>query len=151
MHLKEKEGAAHLLYLAGFRRIRDKYGDLQWSDGELDIILPRDNGELVREGEILRHCVGTYGESHVTEKQTIFFVRRHRRPERCYYTLSMNMTGEPKRVQLHGYGNERHGDHKQHRHSIPQKVLDFCDRWEKEIVAPWYRGQQNKTKEERTV
>lgn len=144
MNLKEKGKDSWMLYLAGFRRIRDKYGDLQWSDGELDIILPRDNGELVREGEILRHCVGTYGESHVTEKQTIFFVRRHRRPERCYYTLSMNMTGEPKRVQLHGYGNERHGEHKQYRHSIPQKVLDFCDRWEREILMPWYRGQLQK-------
>lgn len=144
MHLAEKGKDCWMLYLAGFRRIKEKYSDLQWSDGELDIIIPRDNGELVHEGATLRHCVGTYGEAHVTETQTIFFVRRHRRPERCYYTLSMNMTGEPKRVQLHGYGNERHGTHKEYRHSIPKKVLDFCDRWEREVLMPWYRGQQKK-------
>lgn len=146
LNLKEKGGGAGK-YLAGFRRIRDKFGDLQWSDGDLDIILPRDNGELIREGEILRHCVGTYGEDHVTESQTIFFVRRHRRRERCYYTLSMNMRGEPKRVQLHGYGNEHHGERKQYSHSIPKKVLDFCDRWEREVVRPWYLGQLKEKKE----
>lgn len=146
MHLKEKEGAAHLLYLAGFRKVLDKFGDLQWTDGELEIILPRDNGELVKEGEVLRHCVGTYGQSHVSESSVIFFVRRHRRPERSYYTLAMDMRGEPKRSQLHGYGNERHGDHKQYRHEIPAKVRAFCQRWEAEIVMPWYLGQQKQKK-----
>lgn len=125
----------------GFRRIYDKYAPLQWSDGELDIILPRDNGELVREGTVLRHCVGTYGKAHVNETSTIFFVRRHRRRERCYYTLAMNMSGIPKRSQLHGYGNEHHGDNKQYSHSIPKKVLDFCQRWEENVVMPWYKEQ----------
>lgn len=149
MYLAEKGKDSWMLYLAGFRRILNKYRDLQWTDGELEIILPKDNGDLVREGETLRHCVGTYGEAHVTERQTIFFVRRHRRPERCYYTLSMNMQGIPKRVQLHGYGNERHGDHKQYKHSIPRKVLDFCDRWEADILMPWYRAQLQKQKEDK--
>lgn len=151
MHLAEKGKDSWVMYLAGFRRIINKYGDLQWSDGELDIILPKDNGELVREGETLRHCVGTYGEAHVTERQTIFFVRRHRRPERCYYTLSMNLQGVPKRVQLHGYGNERHGAHKQFRHSIPQKVLDFCERWEREVLMPWWVSQMNSKEKEKTA
>lgn len=146
LNLKEQGQDSWMKYLAGFRRIRDKYGELQWTDGELDIILPRDNGELVREGENLRHCVGTYGQSHVSESSVIFFVRRHRRPERCYYTLAMDMRGEPKRSQLHGYGNERHGEHKQYRHEIPAKVRIFCQRWEEEVVKPWYLGQQKQKK-----
>ena len=56
----------------------------------------------------------------------------------------MNMRGVPKRVQLHGYGNERHGRNKEHRHSIPKKVLDFCDRWEREVLMPWYWDKQKK-------
>jgi len=142
MNLAEKGKESWLLYLAGFRRIIEKYGELQWTDGDLCIILPKDNGELVREGSTLRHCVGTYGQPHVTEEQTIFFVRHYRRPERCYYTLAVNMRGIPKRVQLHGYGNERHGRNKEYRHKIPQKVLDFCDRWEREVLMPWYRNKQ---------
>lgn len=46
--------------------------------------------------------------------------------------------------QLHGYGNERHGQYKQYTHSIPQKVRNFCDRWKNEVLIPWYVEQQKK-------
>ena len=36
----------------------------------------------------------------------------------------------------HGYGNElAHGEHL----NIPQRVLDFVDRWEAEILLPAFR------------
>lgn len=130
----------------GFDAVVDKYGQLQWTDGELCIILPKSYAELVQEGNVLRHCVGGYGNSHIEGKDTIFFVRRYRRPERNYYTLDINMKDKPHRVQLHGYGNERHGINKQHSHQIPKKVLDFCARWEREVLMPWWRENQ-KSKE----
>ena len=53
------------------------------------------------------------------------------------------MTAEkPYQVQLHGYGNERHGPHKEYRHAIPQKVKDFVDRWKREILMPWWNKQK---------
>ena len=147
LNIKEMGKDSWAMYLSGFKMIQDKYGELQWTDGDLCIRLPANNGDLIREGEVLRHCVGTYGKDHVAESRVIFFVRRYRRPERCYYTLCMDMRGEPKRNQLHGYGNERHGANKQYPHSIPKKVIDFCDRWEKEILGKWYREQKRKLKE----
>ena len=114
------------------------------------MILPRSYAELLQEGNTLRHCVGGYSSSHISGRDTIFFVRRYRRPERSYYTLDIDMTDRPYRKQLHGYGNERHGVHKEHRHRIPQKVLDFCDRWEREILQPWYL-EQTKQKEGATA
>ena len=133
-------------YQAGFDAVREKYGELQWTDGELCIVLPKSYEELYMEGETLRHCVGGYSSDHISGQDTIFFVRRYRRPERSYYTLDINMQGEPYRRQLHGYGNERHGIHKEFRHTIPKKVLDFCTRWEQEVLRPWYRDQQKKEK-----
>lgn len=130
---------------SGFDRIRKKFGCLEWTDKDLCILLPLSNGDLIREGDILDHCVGTYGESHVKGK-CIFFVRHYRRPERPYYTLQMDMTGIPRELQLHGYGNEMHGEHKQCSHKIPQKVRAFVDRWKKEIVMAWFT--QNVAKEE---
>lgn len=139
-------------YQRGFDSVIEKYGQLQWTDKDLCIILPKSYAELYQEGEILRHCVGGYGEAHISGSDTIFFVRHYRRPERSYYTLDINMEGQPHRVQLHGYGNERHGVNKQYRHRIPQKVRDFCDRWEREVLMPWYRDQiNNKTKEGKTA
>lgn len=126
-----------------FDMITEKYAALTWNDGELCIRIAARNSELEEEGRILRHCVGSYGESHCKENDVIFFVRKYRRPERSYYTLDMRLNGEkPTQVQLHGYGNERHGVNKEHRHRIPQKVLDFVERWKTEILLPWWREEK---------
>lgn len=128
----------------GFDRIREEASGLEYSDGELCVLLPRCNSDLIREGAVLRHCVGHYGESHVSG-DIILFVRRHRRPERSYYTLNVSLTEKtPRRIQLHGYGNEHHGPDKEYTHSIPKKVLDFCDKWERDILLPWWKNRHNK-------
>lgn len=122
-----------------FTEVVDRFGALQWTDGDLCILLPKCSGELHEEGRVLRHCVGGYTERHISGSDTIFFVRHYRRPERSYYTLDIRMDGDiPKEIQLHGYGNERHGTHKQYSHRIPGKVRAFVDRWKQEILVPWW-------------
>jgi hypothetical protein len=60
-----------------------------------------------------------------------------------HYTLNISFYGpEPREIQLHGYGNERHGPNKEHSHRIPNKVRTFCDRWEREILLPWWHNQK---------
>lgn len=135
----------------GFDAVVERYKDIQWNDGHLAVILPRSNSDLIQEGKVLRHCVGGYGESHSKGNQIILFVRHYRRPERSYYTLNMNFgTDVPAEIQLHGYGNERHGDRKQYPHCIPKEVRAFVERWKNKVVAPWWR-QQNKTAKEKTA
>lgn len=134
-------------YQKGFTTAFIRYRDLAWTDGELCIVIPSVESDLIAEGKTLRHCVGTYGSAHCSGRP-IFFVRKYRRPERSYYTLQINMLGDrPTEVQLHGYGNEHHGEHKQYRHKIPRKVRDFCDRWEREVLAPWFAAQRGKENE----
>ena len=134
----------------GFQKVIERYGELEWSDGDLRVLLPRGNEELIREGKVLRHCVGTYGRTHAKGNSIILFIRRRRRPERPYYTLNISFAGvEPKEIQLHGYGNERHGEHKEYTHRIPRKVREFCNRWEREIMMPWWVN--NKDKKENTA
>lgn len=134
-------------YKKAFAELVERYAPVAYHDDELCIFICPSEADLIKEGEVLRHCVGGYGKAHTEESDTIFFVRHYRRPERSYYTLDIRFSDdeEPRRVQLHGYGNERHGDHKQYRHKIPQKVLDFCDKWEKKILLPaWKAGQLRK-------
>lgn len=142
LDLAEKTKGGAGMYRAGFRAILDRFGGLQWNDGDLCIVLPKTNADLIVEGATLRHCVGGYGQDHVAGTDVIFFVRKYRRPERSYYTLDIDMTGLPKEKQLHGYGNERHGENKQYTHKIPKKVRDFVDRWKREVLQPWYQEQQ---------
>lgn len=128
---------------AGFDAVLQTYGGLQWTDGDLEILLPKSNLELVREGQVLRHCVGGYGNEHAKGEKIILFVRHHRRPERSYYTLNISFAEDrPREIQLHGYGNERHGKNKQYSHRIPARVRAFVDRWEREILVPWFIHQK---------
>ena len=65
--------------------------------------------------------------------------------KRSYYTLNIDLTMErPREIQLHGYGNEHHGDRKQYWHNIPKKVRDFCDKWEREVLTPWFMEEQRR-------
>ena len=126
-----------------FVKVAAKYAALEWTDGDLCIRLPRSNKELVEEGKVLRHCVGSYGTRHISESVIVFFVRHYRRPERSYYTMdySFGKYGEYRRNQLHGYGNEHHGEYKQFSHRIPLKVIAFVERWEREVLGPWIARQ----------
>lgn len=142
MLLAQKQEAASRRMQEGFRSVLERYSGLQWTDGELCVVLPKDNGELVREGAVLRHCVGGYGDAHIRGSSVIFFVRHYRRPDRPYYTLAIDMQKRPRERQLHGYGNERHGPNKEYSHTIPKKVRAFCDRWENEVLLPWYLKQK---------
>lgn len=91
---------------------------------------------------MLHHCVGGYHQKHAAETDVIFFVRRARRPERSWYTLDIRMDRDvPKEVQLHGYRNEWCDRGRLH---IPQRVRDFCDRWEREVLLPWAAAQKDK-------
>ena len=136
-------------YQAGFQAIVDTWGALEWSDGSICTVLPRCNGDLVMEGKTLHHCVGGYGKSHVNGSLVIF-IRHARRPERSWFTLNINVTGkQPKEIQLHGYGNEW-GAHGKRLH-IPAEVRSFCDKWEKNILAPVFQtvkaGQARQARE----
>ncbi len=138
---------------AGFDMVLERYGGLQWNDGQLAVILPKSNDDLIREGKILCHCVGGYGESHAKGMNIILFIRHYRRPERSYYTLNISFErGDPQEIQLHGYGNERHGAHKQYAHRIPEAVRAFVDKWEAEVLAPWWREHRKEfDKEKKTA
>lgn len=124
-------------YEAKFAELAEKYSALEWTDGDLCIRIAQNEQELIDEGKVLHHCVGGYGHKHASESDVIFFVRHYRRPERSYYTLDINMTGSvPCEVQLHGYRNELYPSKHFRQSRIPQRVRDFCDRWEKEILIP---------------
>ena len=125
----------------GFARIAEEYSSLCWTDGELEILIPETATDLKLEGKVLKHCVGGYTKRHVNG-EPIFFVRHHRRPERSYFTLNIDMRGNaPREIQLHGYGNENKGS----KHwGIPREVREFVDRWERDVLLPWFMNNKKR-------
>lgn len=60
--------------------------------------------ELIVEGKVLHHCVGTYADSHAKGKCTIILIRRLEEPEVPFYT--MELVGPEKRIiQVRGNHN----------------------------------------------
>lgn len=124
---------AGTLHNQKFQRLKELWKDLEFSDGAICTRLPRSEADLISEGHTLHHCVGSYGKDHLAGK-LIIFIRHARRPERSWYTLNIDTTGTaPRRIQLHGYGNEFAHGRTLH---IPQAVFDFCDKWEKDVLLP---------------
>lgn len=118
---------------AKFAAVREIWGGLEYSDGKISALLPRDATDLVREGQTLRHCVGSYAERHCSGS-LIIFIRHARRPERSWFTLNINVNGvKPVETQLHGYGNEFARGKKLR---IPNRVRAFVDRWKEDVLTP---------------
>lgn len=144
---KNKNGSADYRK-AGFDKVQQKYGALEWSCGDYCILLPKSNEELIAEGDTLHHCVGRYADGHVSEKTVVFFVRHKRRPERSWYTMDYDFTGrEPRRNQMHGYHNERILDAQKAKilHISPEAER-FVEKWEQEVLRTFWAKIKAKKK-----
>jgi hypothetical protein len=66
------------------------------------IIRPaKDTLELIREGEALHHCVGSYGRSYAEGKTVILLVRKASEPDKPYYTIEVR-PGDKAAFQVQG-------------------------------------------------
>ncbi len=74
----------------GFRDIYGKLRAYVYVSGGIFIRPARSQKELKREGSMLHHCVGTYGEEHV-RGESIFFIRRVAEPGKPWYTLQLDL------------------------------------------------------------
>lgn len=53
------------------------------------ILAPKDAGEIIKEGQKLHHCVGTYIEKVSNGLTTILFIREKENPDEPYYTMEV--------------------------------------------------------------
>lgn len=77
-------------------------------------------GELVAEGKMLHHCVGTYIERYAKGETDILFVRRKEAPEEPFVTVEIRGNAIK---QAYGKGNSR----------PPREVQDFLDIFLKQL------------------
>ncbi len=110
----------------GVRRetLRKKY---EYRSGGLMIRVPEEAGEIIREGNVLRICVGGYAARHLSGATTILFLRRVRKPNTPYVCIEINEKTN-QIVQIHGYRNEWLGGGKRNI-SPGEKYRDFLSEW----------------------
>lgn len=62
---------------------------VEWSDGNLKIIMPKTSGEIINEGVKQSHCVGRYCERVATGESIVLFLRRAADLEQNFYTMEI--------------------------------------------------------------
>ena len=74
-----------------FEELAAQYSDFAWESEGLCIRIAAAPRELLEEGTVLGHCVGTYIDTHAKGNHCIFFVRRIDAPADPFFTLELDM------------------------------------------------------------
>lgn len=88
---------------AEFTKHIEERKQLEFSDGNLMIVQPKQMADIAYEGKVLSHCVGGYAERHAKGALSIMFIRKKNEPDKPYYTMEVSADG--KIVQVRGKRN----------------------------------------------
>lgn len=83
-------------------RIRPFY---EWSDGEYSVRVPQGAYDIIREGRLLRHCVGStdrYFDRIADNESYILFLRKANRPDTPWYTMEIEPGGKVRQLRTMG-------------------------------------------------
>lgn len=118
---------------AQFASIAKKYLPLQIdNEDKFIVIIARSPQDLIREGEILHHCVGrmNYDQRFIREESLIFFVRDNDTPETSFVTLEYSLKNH-KVLQCYGEHDTRPNE--QVLNFVNNKWLPYANRQIKKI------------------
>lgn len=122
------DAARHLKLKKNERTRRDFQAVYEGLEGKMDfeldgmkIVYPKTVDDIVREGQTLHHCVGTYGERVAEKECVILFLRKTEKPEKSYYTIEIQ--GQEV-IQVEGYS-----------HLAPTpEVETFMEEWKQQVL-----------------
>ena len=88
---KAKERAKEIAKRApAFRKHTEALRKFAWEKDGILIRPCEDERELIREGELLHHCVATYASAIARGTSAIFFVRKAKEPDKPWFTLELD-------------------------------------------------------------
>ncbi len=129
MLVKEKENAALSEKIS---KATEKYVAFSFEDKKTGLFITpcRSHADLIKEGKLLDHCVGTYAQTVANGLTCIFFIRKISEPDIPYFTLELK---KGKVQQNRGYKNcDR-----------TPEVIVFEKKWLKFIKGVMENGKSN--------
>lgn len=110
---KHDEAAANLKIQQNEKAVREyqrRYPKMcerfSYQDGELEILVPENAGEIIREGQEQHNCVAHYAERHIEGKTIILFLRKIDEPEKSLVTIEADAKEPWNLRQVYGYHND---------------------------------------------
>lgn len=99
---------------------KPKWEKFCYKDKDFEIIAPESGEEVIAEGRILDHCVGSYVDRIAKGETIILFMRKRSDPQKPFYTLNISPDGT-RLIQAHGYKNRWP--------ATDPETLPFLDKW----------------------
>lgn len=87
------------------KRLRWRVKHLSFAEGDYMTVIPQATIDLVREGEALHHCVGTYLERYAKGSTNIVFLRHREHLDQPLLTVEIDNDGFMK--QCYGFDDDR--------------------------------------------
>lgn len=118
-----------------FAAVAEKYSGLQYDrKSDYIAIIALSPNDLVREGQILEHCVGrmNYDQKFVREESLIFFIRTKEAPNTPLVTVEYSPSRK-KILQCYGKKDQKPND--SILNSVNKKWLPFANRQIKKLAA----------------
>jgi len=79
---------------------------VEWTDGNITVVMPRSSREIVEEGVRQKHCVGRYCERVAVGESVILFLRHADSPNENFFTMEIKKDMEKLDiVQCRGFAN----------------------------------------------
>lgn len=123
-HIQDKNNAR---IQRGFETAYARIGDsLDFEYAGMKIIRPDTPDEIIREGNALHHCVGTYISRIAKKECLILFLRKCADENKPFYTIELR---HRRIVQIRGQGNQ----------DPTPEAQNFVDRWKWEVLQAYDR------------
>lgn len=100
------------------QKILDCYLWMECKDKEFSILTPKKAVDIVREGRLLNHCVGSYVNKVIQGKSIIIFLRKTDCIDDPYYTIELSPS-DYSLIQIRGKNNC----------NVPSDEMSFVNKW----------------------
>ncbi len=91
-------------YENDFSKLAPGWDKFNFSQGNLEIVVPKMAKDIVKEGINMHNCVGGYVEKVVKGECVILFIRKHSDPNKSFVTMEVRKN---KIVQVRAYSNSK--------------------------------------------
>jgi hypothetical protein len=107
-----------------FKEVAKKLKKFEFSSKRYSIIAPEKASDIIEEGRMQRNCVGCYVRSVIDGSSVVLFLRKNDSLDRSYVTIEI----DPKDYHI------RQKYLSCNRHITDKNVLNFLDKWDKELL-----------------
>lgn len=95
---------------------------LEYSNDKYSIIIPEQLEDLIKEGDVLHHCVGSYVDAVIDKRNKIYFLRKNTELTKPYFTIDVDYNNTVR--QVHTYCNKNVSDVPEH-----MELVSFIKSW----------------------